>query len=166
MAFTQRNFENLAGSGAGHKIFAYDAGSDTQATVEAASYFDGVAGLLTVGDVIFVSASASNFNCYVSAISATNVVTIARVSEKGSYEGSETKDWGSLVDGATAIEAVTVTGAVLGDFAMCSLSVDLQGMIMSCHVSAADTVEVVMNNESGGTLDLASATLRVRVLAQ
>lgn len=78
--------------------------------------------------------------------------------------GSKTHDFGSLADGAGETTTVTVTGAALGDFAEASLSVDLQGMTMTAYVSAANTVSVRVQNETGtGPIDLASATLRVRV---
>lgn len=83
---------------------------------------------------------------------------------KALLTGSKTFDAGSLVDAAGSTTTVTVTGAALGDFVEgVSLSVDLQGITVTGWVSAADTVSVRFQNESGGTLDLASATLRVRV---
>lgn len=69
----------------------------------------------------------------------------------------------NLADGAGETTTVTVTGAVLGDFAQASFSLALQGLIVTPSVSAADTVSVRFQNESGGALDLASGTLRVRV---
>ena len=77
---------------------------------------------------------------------------------------SVTYDAASLSDAAGTTKTVSVPGAALGDFAMASLSVDLAGITMTAYVSAADTVAVRLQNESGGTLDLASATLRVAVL--
>lgn len=78
--------------------------------------------------------------------------------------GSKTYDAASLVDGAGASTTVTVTGAALGDFVTgISMGVDLQGIRVTGYVSAADTVTVRFQNESGGTLDLASTTLKVRV---
>jgi hypothetical protein len=56
-----------------------------------------------------------------------------------------------------------VTGAALGDFAEASFSLDLQGITLTAWVSAANTVSVRFQNESGGVLDLASGTLRARV---
>jgi hypothetical protein len=79
-------------------------------------------------------------------------------------EGSKTHDFGSLIDGAGETTSVTVTGAALGNFAQASLSVDLQGMTMTAWVSAADTVSVRVQNETGGTIDLGSATLRAYIL--
>ena len=38
---------------------------------------------------------------------------------------------------------------------------DLQGITLTAWVSAADTVSVRFQNESGGALDLASGTIRV-----
>ena len=82
----------------------------------------------------------------------------------GMLAGSATYDAASLIDAAGATTTVTVTGAALGDFAMASLDVDVAGITVTAYVSAADTVSVRFQNESGGTLDLASATLAVRVI--
>lgn len=77
--------------------------------------------------------------------------------------GSATYDPPSLVDAAGTTTTVTVTGAALGGIAEASFSLDLQGITLTAWVSAADTVSVRFQNESGGTLDLASGTLRARV---
>jgi hypothetical protein len=81
-----------------------------------------------------------------------------------SLTGSATYDPASLADGAGATTTVTVTGAALGDFAMASFSNALQGITVTAWVSAADTVSVRFQNESGGVLDLASGTLRAGVI--
>lgn len=81
-------------------------------------------------------------------------------------QGSATYDPPSLVDGAGATTTVTVTGAALGDFAAASFSGDLQGITLTAWVSSANTVSVRFQNESGGTLDLGSGTLRARVVKQ
>jgi hypothetical protein len=78
-------------------------------------------------------------------------------------DGSATFDPANLVDGAGETTTVTVTGAALGDFAEASFSNDLQGISLTAWVSASNTVSVRFQNESGGTLDLASGTLRARV---
>ena len=78
--------------------------------------------------------------------------------------GTRTYDPASLIDTAGATTTVTVTGAALGDFVpMVSFDKDLQGITVTAYVSAANTVSVRFQNESGGTLDLASGTLRVVV---
>jgi hypothetical protein len=78
--------------------------------------------------------------------------------------GSATFDPASLADGDGATTTVTVTGAALGDFALASFSVALAGITVTAWVSATDTVSVRLQNESGGVLDLASGTLRARVI--
>ncbi|MHA2069288.1 MAG: hypothetical protein ACXABY_33425 [Candidatus Thorarchaeota archaeon] len=80
--------------------------------------------------------------------------------------GSETFDATSLVDGAQETEDMTVTGAALGDYVLVSLGVDIVDLYITATVTAADTVTVVLRNESTGTIDLASATLRVLVISR
>jgi fructose-1,6-bisphosphatase/inositol monophosphatase family enzyme len=78
--------------------------------------------------------------------------------------GSATYNLASLADGAGATTTVTVNGVALGDIVIgVSLGVDLQGILMTGYVSAANTVSVRFQNETAGTLDLASTTLRVLV---
>lgn len=84
----------------------------------------------------------------------------------GILSGSATYDAASLIDAAGATTTIAVTGAALGDFVLVSHSVDLAGISVTAYVSAANTVSVRLQNESGGTLDLASGTLRVRVIPQ
>lgn len=74
-----------------------------------------------------------------------------------------TYDAASLVDGAGATTTVDCKGAALGQFVDVAHSVNLAGITVTGWVSAADTVSVRFQNESGGTLDLASGTLEVRV---
>lgn len=79
-------------------------------------------------------------------------------------QGSATYDPANLVDGAGVTTTVTATGAVLGDsVTSVSFSLDLQGITLTAWVSAADTVSVRFQNETGGAIDLASGTIRVYV---
>lgn len=80
--------------------------------------------------------------------------------------GSAVYDPASLADGAGATTTVAVPGAVMGDFAVASFSNNLAGITLTAWVSAADTVSVRFQNESGGVLDLASGTLRALVIRQ
>lgn len=79
---------------------------------------------------------------------------------------SGTYDPPSLADGTGTTTTLAVTGAALGDFAIVSFSLDLQGITITAYVSSAATVSVRFQNESGGILDLASGTLRVKVIKQ
>lgn len=76
---------------------------------------------------------------------------------------SATYDAGSLADGVGATTTVTVPGAALGDACLASLGVDAAAITVTCYISAANTASVRLQNESTGTLDLASTTLRVFV---
>lgn len=85
----------------------------------------------------------------------------------GTLTGSKTFDWPSVANGANSNTTVTVTGAVLGDNAMASMSVAVPaGSHMFASVTAADTVTVTLFNGTGGALDLASGTLRATVFAK
>ena len=77
--------------------------------------------------------------------------------------GSTTYDPPNLADGAGATTTVTVTGAAAGDFAQASFGGDTAGITITAWVSAANTVSVRFQNESGGALDIGSSTLRARV---
>lgn len=79
---------------------------------------------------------------------------------------SATWDAGSIANGAMEAKEVTVTGAVLGDFAIASLSIDVADLILDAQVTASDTVTCVLANNTGGAVDLASATVYVRVIVK
>ena len=76
---------------------------------------------------------------------------------------SDTWDAGSIADGDEEAKAVTVTGAALGDYAVASLSIDVADLILDAQVTAANTVTCVLANNTGDAVDLASATVYVRV---
>lgn len=70
----------------------------------------------------------------------------------------------SIASGNEMAANVTVTGAVLGDYAIASFSLDVQDLVLDAQVTAADTVTCVLANNTGGPIDLAAGTLRVRVI--
>lgn len=83
---------------------------------------------------------------------------------KTTLSGSVAWNPPSLNTATQQTTTVTVTGAALGDHVeSVSFSLDLQGTTLNGYVSAADTVTVVHRNDTGGTIDLANGTLRVRV---
>lgn len=80
------------------------------------------------------------------------------------FEATATWDPGSLASGASVTSSsITVTGAELGDHVSSSHSVDLQGLLSTAYVSAANTVKVVLSNLTGSGVDLASHTVTVEV---
>ena len=119
--------------------------------------------------------SSSNFRCvgtnagcriFGNSADDTNVSIDATTTCDGNswqtFSGSATYDPPSLADGAGATTTVTATGCALGDLASASFSLDTQGITITAWVSAANTVSVRFQNESGGVLDIASGTLRVQ----
>ena len=71
---------------------------------------------------------------------------------------------GSLVDGAGETDDITIPGVALGDMVLgCSFAVSEAGMTVTGYVSAADVVSLRVQNESGGTVDLASCKIRLVV---
>ena len=79
-------------------------------------------------------------------------------------DASGTRDPASAATGTQqALSSFTVTGAALGDFVDVAAPYDLQGMNAWGYVSATDTVVVMVRNDTGGTIDLASGSWKVRV---
>jgi hypothetical protein len=75
-----------------------------------------------------------------------------------------TIDPSSLADGAGETQSVTFAGANLNDFVLVSASYDLQDITVTGYVQATDTVEIRIQNESGGTIDLGSGTWHVIII--
>lgn len=78
-----------------------------------------------------------------------------------------TADFGSAVASASVGANVTVSGAAVGDFVLVTpnaLTSPLPSGGFSGVVTAANTVRVVYHNDSAGTVDLPSQTLRIVVL--
>lgn len=88
--------------------------------------------------------------------------TTENVVEDLSYLSPITFTWdpAELVDGAgETSSAVTVPGAVLGATAVqCIAPYDLQGITLNAYVDAAGTCKARLQNETGGTINLASGT--------
>jgi hypothetical protein len=80
-------------------------------------------------------------------------------------EYSTTYDPPSINAGATLTLAVTVTGAVLGNYVIASFSNSLNSITLTAYVSAADTVTFAFFNGTASSIDLTSGTLRARVFS-
>jgi hypothetical protein len=71
----------------------------------------------------------------------------------------------SLADGTGETNTIAVPGVALGDIVInISMGVDVSGISITPYVSAADVVSIRFQNESGGTLDLASTTVKCVVV--
>ena len=94
-------------------------------------------------------------------------VTINQTVRADILSGSITWNPGSLADGVgETSSSITVTDAKLGDFVWVSAPYDLQDMTITGYVQADDVVEVRIQNESGGTKDLAEGVWKVLVFKQ
>jgi len=87
----------------------------------------------------------------------------------GAQTATATYNPPSIPPGGSVTTTMTVNNALLGETLIPSFSLDLQGLIMSAHVSAADIVSVTFfnpaTNESGTArtaVDLGSGTIRIR----
>lgn len=84
------------------------------------------------------------------------------------YTGAVNKvvtiNFGSINTAAQEESQQTVAGAELGDLVVVTADFDTTGILLSGYVSAANTVEVVASNLTGGAVDLASGTFNIKVL--
>lgn len=80
--------------------------------------------------------------------------------------GAFTVDMGNAATGSGtfAVASVTVPGAALGDFVLVAAGVDVTDAALVGSVTSANTVEIVLLNNTAGAVNLASATYRVVVL--
>lgn len=99
------------------------------------------------------------------AVSAADTVTIRLYRPIDMLMATATFDPTSLVDGAgTTSASITVTGAALNDAVLVYPPYDLQDITVTGYVSAANTVEIRVQNESTATVDLASGSWQVAVV--
>jgi hypothetical protein len=76
-----------------------------------------------------------------------------------------TLDTDNLADAAGVSDTVAVPGVALGDIVLgFSFGVNLSGMTVTSYVSAADSVVIRVQNESGGAINLASTTIRLIIV--
>lgn len=87
------------------------------------------------------------------------------IQQDGIIYATTTWNPAELADGASEVKAVTVTGANIGAPCMAGLStITADEWQISAYVSALDTVQVVITNHTGGTVNLGDGTVRVAVL--
>lgn len=71
---------------------------------------------------------------------------------------------GSIGAGISVNTTLVVAGAVMGDLAICSFSLDTTNLIVTARVSAAGVVTVIMYNPTGGAITPGAGTLQVKVI--
>ena len=94
-------------------------------------------------------------------------VSLSTLSTVGASGSADTETWnpGEIATKSSSTTTVTVSGAALGDFVLCSFSLALSGLMLNGYVSAANTVTVVLFNPTGASVDLASGTVKVLVFS-
>lgn len=93
-----------------------------------------------------------------------NVIDICKEGQKSNIFASTTWDPGSIINNSSEAKQVSAVGAALGDFVIASFSLDVQNLTLTAHVTAADLVDVILQNATGGAIDLGSGTVRVLVI--
>ena len=80
------------------------------------------------------------------------------------WKVTATLDAGSLSDGAGETDTVAVPGVAIGDMVLgASFGVDVAGLSVTGYVSAANVVSLRVQNESGGSVNLDSTTIKLVV---
>lgn len=67
-------------------------------------------------------------------------------------------------DGSSDSQDIPVSGAALGDLVLVSVDADVTDGTITADVTSADTVTVVLNNNSGSSVDLSSSSETVYVV--
>lgn len=93
-----------------------------------------------------------------------SAIALATQGRSSNLRGSVVYDPASIADGTGVTTTVSVAGAALGDFVLVSFSLDLQGIILTGYVSAAGTVSVRFQNETGDAINLESGTITAVVI--
>ena len=92
-------------------------------------------------------------------------VSLSTLSTAGASGVAASVAWepGGVATGGKVSTTISVSGAALGDFVLCSLNLDLQETQLTASVVSAGVVEVVISNPTGSLVTLGSGTLRALV---
>lgn len=167
-AFSSAKLTRLSSGGDSNpQVWAYKDTSATIATLIAADYLvpgTGLSQALTAGDLVYVTGSDGQaLVVVVSATATADVVT--KFTGHNEITTTATFAPGSLVDGTGATSnAITVTGAALGDYCLAASPVDLVGFLATCYVSATNAAKIRLQNESGTNADIGSQVWNVKIV--
>lgn len=90
----------------------------------------------------------------------------AMLCPKAPLTGSAEWNPGSIADGDEAVQEITVSGAILGDFCEVTMSLDVTDLNLTAQVTAGDSVTAQLCNSTGGAIDLSTGTVRARISKQ
>ena len=86
------------------------------------------------------------------------------VANSTDLSATQAHDPALLGDGAGENVAIAVAGAVIGDFVLVSYGLSTSGILFTGAVTAAGTVTVRIQNETGGAIDLAASNINIKVI--
>lgn len=168
----KRNTANIAlalPDAAANAAFGYDAGTliivgdGANRTPTSTITFTPPAGSTVNGGATAIFSNFKNaavFYIYYDFVNANYIISLADFFQ----QASATYDPPSLATATQQSTTVTLTGAKLGDVVAVSFSRALVGTRMWAEVTAVDTVTVYHRNDTGATVDLASGTLKVKLI--
>jgi len=114
---------------------------------------------------IEVTADGSSMTIHATSIEFGERIDSAIVSPREDLSSAASIDMAEIASLAGNTSAITVTGAVLGDFTMQAMSVDVDDLTMVPSMQAATKVEVRIDNLGGAEVtDLGDSVRRVRVV--
>ncbi len=136
-----------------------------------------------LGDFVAWGAGASYINNIVAAyVSADDTVSLrihnatggnsdpaattlyaAKLREFGRFQGGLVYTPTAIENGATVVLSVSVPGAQLGGHTFVSYTKDLKGLLCTAHVSATDTVSIILSNFTGAPVTLDAGSFKVMV---
>ena len=120
-----------------------------------------------LGDSVTVGAGIDVVDLIVTAtVTGTDTVTIVLANETGGAIDLVSSTWTAQVVKAVSSESkdITVTGAALGDNVTVGAGVDTTDLEVSATVTAADTVTIVITNNTSTAIDLTSSTWTAQVV--
>lgn len=93
----------------------------------------------------------------------STVLHAAKLKDFGNFQGGVVYTPSAIANATTTTLTVSVPGAQLGAHTFVAYTKDLQGLLCTSYVSAADTVTVVLSNYTGASVTLASGSFKVMV---
>lgn len=94
---------------------------------------------------------------------ASTVLHAAKLKEFGNFQGGAVYTPAAIANATTTTLTVSVPGAQLGAHTFVAYTKDLQGLLCTSYVSAADTVTIVLSNYTGASVTLAAGSFKVMV---
>lgn len=134
---------------------AFSIRNTTQSGHVAGNYFDATA---EIG--MFIADSNTSVTFGANRVIATTLYTSALYAGAGfEMEGSVTTNRASIANGSQDQFNISVGGAQLGDYVVgITCDISTSALSLTGTVTAADTVTAVLQNNTGGAVDLANAT--------